>query len=111
MGPDINKLLQMIKNLPDIPEEQKQILINNIVKNNRCVQMDTLAKYEILDRGTLTANGTILNVNAPTEIDLGQLAKIEIQFQNTGTIDMMAKMMPDTRRIFLADGDALNLSV
>ncbi len=26
-------------------------------------------------------------------------------------IDMMAKMMPDTRRIFLADGDALNLSV
>jgi len=26
-------------------------------------------------------------------------------------IDMMAKMMPQTRRIFLADGDALNLSV
>lgn len=26
-------------------------------------------------------------------------------------IDMMAKMMPETRRIFLADGDALNLSV
>lgn len=26
-------------------------------------------------------------------------------------IDMMAKMLPDTKRIFLADGDALNLSV
>lgn len=28
------------------------ITLNNIVKNNRCVQMDTLAKYDILDRGT-----------------------------------------------------------
>ena len=25
-------------------------------------------------------------------------------------IDMMAKMMPDTKRVFLADGDAINLS-
>jgi len=27
-----------------------------------------------------------------------------------GEIDMMAKIMPDTKRIFLADGDAINLS-
>ena len=27
-----------------------------------------------------------------------------------GEIDMMAKIMPDTQRIFLADGDAINLS-
>ena len=27
-----------------------------------------------------------------------------------GEIDMMAKIMPDTQRIFLADGDPINLS-
>lgn len=48
--------------------------------------------FKILDRGTLTAEGTISNVSAPTEIDLGQLAKIEVQFQNTGKIDIMAKI-------------------
>lgn len=28
------------------------LTLNNIVKNNRCMQMDTLAKYDLLDRGT-----------------------------------------------------------
>jgi hypothetical protein len=47
---------------------------------------------KILERGTLTAQGKILNVNIPTEIDLGQIIKIEVQFQNTGEIDIRAKI-------------------
>lgn len=48
--------------------------------------------FKILERGTLTAEGKISNVNAPQETNLGQVAKIEVQFQNIGQIDVTAKI-------------------
>jgi hypothetical protein len=48
--------------------------------------------FKILERGTLTAEGKIEEVTASNEVITGQPARIEVQFQNTGQIDLIAKI-------------------
>jgi hypothetical protein len=48
--------------------------------------------FKILERGTLTASGEIVNVSSPQTIDSGGVAKIEVGFINTGKIDVNAKI-------------------
>ena len=48
--------------------------------------------FKILERGTLTAEGRVEEVTANNEITSGQTARIEVQFQNTGDIDLMVKI-------------------
>jgi len=49
--------------------------------------------FKILERGTLTAEGRILNVESPSEIEQNQVMKIEVIFENTGEIDIKAKLI------------------
>lgn len=48
--------------------------------------------FKILERGTLTAEGKIEEVTSSNEVITGQPARIEVQFQNTGQIDLIAKI-------------------
>lgn len=48
--------------------------------------------FNILERGTLTAEGSVLSVESQQQIDLGDVAKIDVEFVNTGQIDVIAKI-------------------
>lgn len=48
--------------------------------------------FKILERGSLTAEGIIEEVVANNEVISGQTAKIEAKFQNTGEIDLVARI-------------------
>lgn len=63
--------------------------------------------FKILERGTLTAEGKVEEVKASSEVKTGQPAKVEVQFQNTGEIDLTAKI---TGEVYLNDNlvDTLN---
>lgn len=63
--------------------------------------------FKILERGTLTAEGKIQEVKASSEVKTGQPAKVEVQFQNTGEIDLTAKI---TGEVYLNNNlvDTLN---
>lgn len=48
--------------------------------------------FKILERGVLTVEGRVEGVTAPSEASVGQVVKIEVQFQNTGKLDILAKI-------------------
>jgi hypothetical protein len=48
--------------------------------------------FKILERGVLTVEGRVEGVTAPNEVSVGQVVKIEVQFQNTGKLDILAKI-------------------
>ncbi|MDD4877390.1 MAG: hypothetical protein PHQ86_09790 [Dehalococcoidales bacterium] len=49
-------------------------------------------KFDVLERGTLTCEGEIVEVKAPKEVGLGNPAKIEVLFKNTGVAAIEAKI-------------------
>ncbi|MBU0530105.1 MAG: hypothetical protein KKC05_00355 [Nanoarchaeota archaeon] len=53
---------------------------------------DETIDFKILERGALSADGEIVSVNSPDEVVVGKTAKIEVEFKNTGDIDMDAKI-------------------
>jgi hypothetical protein len=63
----------------------------DVYLNNSLINESNL-KFKILERGTLTAEGKIEGVTASSQVETGQPTKIEVQFQNTGQIDLMAKI-------------------
>jgi hypothetical protein len=48
--------------------------------------------FKILEKGSLTIQGTIKSVVAPQQVTIGELAKIEVEFMNTGKIDLNTKI-------------------
>jgi hypothetical protein len=48
--------------------------------------------FKILERGILTAQGSVLSVKSPQQIDSGDVAKIDVEFVNIGQIDVLAKL-------------------
>jgi len=63
----------------------------DVYLNNSLLKESDL-KFKILERGTLTAEGKVEEVKASSEVETGQPTKIEVQFQNTGQIDITAKI-------------------
>ncbi len=48
--------------------------------------------FKILERGTLTADGKVINSSSPETANSGTVSKIEAEFMNTGEIDLKAKI-------------------
>lgn len=48
--------------------------------------------FKILERGTLTASGKVVNVTSNKTINSGSISKIVVGFLNTGEIDFIAKI-------------------
>ena len=52
----------------------------------------SVLSFKIYPRGTLTVAGEILELKVPENITLGEVAKIEALFKNTGQIPVVAKL-------------------
>lgn len=78
----------------------------DVYLNNSLLKESNL-NFKILERGTLTAEGKIEGATASSQAETGQPTKIEVQFQNTGQIDLMAKI---TGEVYLNNNlvDTLN---
>jgi len=60
--------------------------------------------FSILERGTLSSEGEVFEVNDPSKISLNKLAKLEVVFYNRGSIDFDAKLAGE----IYVDGDLVD---
>ena len=71
--------------------------------------------FKILERGTLTAQGSILDVESPQHVDPGDVAKIDVEFINVGQIDVLAKISGEiflnNNLVDVLEGDEVLVSV
>jgi hypothetical protein len=74
--------------------------------NNKMIESKEV-NFKILERGTLSAEGKVKEVVASSEVKVGQPAKIQVQFQNTGEIDLTAKI---TGEVYLDNNLVDNLN-
>ena len=49
--------------------------------------------FEVLKRGTYTAEGKLLDISYSEELIIGEVGKITLKFENTGEMDLMAKFV------------------
>ncbi|MFC1787579.1 hypothetical protein ACFLY8_06100 [Halobacteriota archaeon] len=75
-----------------IANEPKEYAANVSVILDGTLLSEKNLKFDVLERGTLTCEGEIVEIKAPEEVGLGNPAKIEVLFKNIGFVAIEAKI-------------------